>query len=88
MKNETTINHQAPPDAKRMLAAGWISGDETPTNTKDVITMVVDGTFFMARYYHDTKWNFYYSDTGLKPDDTRRMKVVCWLPLERLPPCR
>lgn len=74
-------------NANAMLAAGWISGNETPQHTKDVIAMVTDGTFFMARHYHDTKWNFYFSDTGLKPDDTKRMKVVCWLPLERLPAC-
>lgn len=88
MKNETIINQQKPHDAKQMLDAGWISGDENPTNTQDVIAMVVDGTFFMARYYHESKWNFYFSDTGLKSDDTRRMKVICWLPLERLPACR
>lgn len=74
-------------NANAMLDVGWISGNEIPQHTKDVIAMVTDGTFFMARHYYDTKWNFYFSDTGLKPDDTRRMKVVCWLPLERLPAC-
>ena len=83
---ETTTS--SPNSANAVLAAGWISGSEIPSHTNDVIAEVLDGTFFMARYYHDTKWNFYFSDTGLKPDDTRRMKVVRWLPLERLPACR
>jgi hypothetical protein len=28
MKNETTINHQTPPDAKRMLCAGQLTCDK------------------------------------------------------------
>jgi len=67
-----------------MIKAGWIFGNQAPEHANDVLVMISDGTFFMARHYRDTKWNFYFSDTGLKPDNTERMKVTCWLPLERL----
>jgi len=41
-----------------VLASEWISGEETPSNAKDVIVKIANGTFFMAKYHPDKKMDF------------------------------
>lgn len=64
----------------------WNPASNPPNENKDVIAVLRDGTFFMARYSSVSGWGFYFLDTGLQFGDSAAKKVTHWMPLSALPP--
>ena len=64
----------------------WNPASTLPPQNKDVIAVLTDGTFLMARHSRLLGWAFYFSDTGLQFDDIVARNVTNWLPLTALPP--
>jgi hypothetical protein len=63
----------------------WKPASVLPKENKDVIAVMSDGTYFMARYSSVSGWGFYFLDNGLQFDDSIGRKVTHWLPLTALP---
>ena len=63
----------------------WRPASVPPKENKDVIAVLSDGTYFMARYSSVSGWGFYFLDNGLQFDDSIGRKVTHWLPLTALP---
>ncbi len=63
----------------------WISASILPKENTDVIAVLSDGTFFMAKHSRAFGWGFYFSDNGFQFDDSVGRKVTHWLPLTSLP---
>lgn len=64
----------------------WIPANNPPKENKDVIAVLKNGTFFMARYSSVNGWGFYFLDNGFQYDSTVSKAVSHWLPLSSLPP--
>ena len=63
----------------------WKPVSVLPKENKDVIAVLSDGTYFMARHSSVAGWGFYFLDNGLQFDDSIGRKVTHWLPLTALP---
>lgn len=64
----------------------WKPASVLPKENKDVIAVLSDETYFMARYSIVSGWGFYFLDNGFQFDDSIGRKVTHWLPLTALPP--
>lgn len=64
----------------------WQPASTLPKENKDVIAVLNDGTFFMARYSSVSGWGLYFLDNGLQFDSAIGRRVTHWLPLSALPP--
>ncbi len=71
---------------KYIEVKAWVPVSTLPPENKDVIAVLTDGTFFMARHSRLSGWAFYFSDNGLQFDDIAARNVTHWLPLTALPP--
>lgn len=63
----------------------WNPVSVLPKENKDVIAVLSDGTYFMARYSSVFGWGFYFLDNGLQFDDILGRNVTHWMPLTALP---
>ncbi len=83
-ENERLINfniHLQETSAKYV----WHPASTPPKHNGDVIAVLSDGTFFMARHNNLSGWGFYFLDNGLQFDDTLGRNVTHWMPLSSLP---
>jgi enterochelin esterase-like enzyme len=83
-ENERLINfniHLQETSAKYV----WYPASTPPKHNGDVIAVLSDGTFFMARHNNISGWGFYFLDNGLQFDDTLGRNVTHWMPLSSLP---
>ena len=82
METKTSINHDTPPAAKPLLAAGWISvSEKLPEVTKDYL--VTDGTAYMVAAFRLEKqeWDFWSIEWWSND------QVTHWMPLPSIPAC-
>ena len=70
---------------KYIQLESWIPAVTLPKENKDVIAILSDGTFFMARHSSISGWGFYFLDNGFQFDDTVGRNVTHWMPLTALP---
>jgi len=63
----------------------WNPASKPPNENKDVIAVLKDGTFFMARYSGVSGWGFYFLDNGLQFGDSAAKRVTHWMPLSAFP---
>ena len=63
----------------------WKPASDLPKDNKDVLAVVRDGTFFMARHSSVSGWGFYFLDNGFQYDNSKGREVTHWMPLTNIP---
>ncbi len=90
MKNETSLNHETPPAAKPLLAAGWISVNENKPNNKDKVLVSCEHGVTMAEYTKFDNGNEMWWAVlciGTYEDSGDAKQVTHWMPLPCPPAC-
>lgn len=86
LKLENALIQAQIEDEAEKLVETWRPASVPPKENKDVIVVLADGTYFMARYSSLSGWGFYFIDNGFQFDFSIGRKITHWMPLASLPP--